>query len=93
MTQRLKGAGLIGTKRAAALQDQYALRVRGRRRRRGIGGVHDVHRAAIKANYTVASVHDGVNQAGGPEGSLRVYRGSDDARMSVQNTLYLVFGA
>ena len=62
MTQRLKGAGLIGTKRAAALQDQYALRVRGRPRRRGIGGVHDVHRAVIKANYTVASVHDDVNQ-------------------------------
>ena len=37
VTQRLIGAGLIGAERAAALQNQHALRLRGRRCWRGIG--------------------------------------------------------
>ena len=62
-------------------------------------------RADIKDKYTVASVHDNVNQRIW-EASLDVsarldlsgldlsaYRTSVDARISVQNTLYLVFGA
>ncbi len=62
MTQRLEGAGLIGAERAAALQDQYTLRVRRRPCGGGNGTIHHVHRADIKSNCTVASVHDDVNQ-------------------------------
>src|SRR3982074_1503258 len=42
---------------------------------------------------TVALVRDGVNRRGGERRSAGGSRGSDAARMSVQNTLYLVFGA
>ena len=93
MTQRLIGAGLVGTERAAALQNEHPLRLGRYRCWRWIGNIHHGIRSILKCDGTVASVRDGVNQRGGEAGSRGVYRGSDDARISVQNTLYLVFGA
>jgi hypothetical protein len=46
-----------------------------------------------KDDCSVTPVRDGVNQRDAREGFSRGYRGSDDARMRVQNTLYLVLGA
>jgi hypothetical protein len=48
VTQRLIGAGLIGTERAAALQNKHALRLRRRRCWRWIGGIHRDRRSNIK---------------------------------------------
>ncbi len=85
MTQRLIGAGLVGAERTATLEHQHALGFGRRRRRRWQGmmghGLSSTNQKAMTTwrHFTMASIgHQCV---------------SVDARMSVQNTLYLVFGA
>ena len=96
MAQRLIGAGLVGAERAAALQDEHALRLRGRRCGWRIGriSIMTFRRSEYRNNapwrqFAMASIGEAVEAELMPGLS----RGSVDARMSVQNTLYLVFGA
>ena len=60
--QRLKGAGLVGAERAAALQHQHTHRIGRRRCGRGIGIIHRDRQLEENECATVAAVRNGVNQ-------------------------------
>ena len=89
VAQRLKGAGLVGAERAAALQHQHALRLRGRRCGRGDGSIHRDRRSeSVECPPWPQFATASIRQMG-----RKITRNYVDAKMSVQNTLYLVFGA
>ena len=92
VAQRLVGAGLIGTERTAALQHQHALRFCRRGGWRGRGTIH----GGRPIGNNGAHQSDCWRRRQSARGALLsrlIYLASVDARISVQNTLYLVFGA
>ena len=87
--QRLKRAGLIGAKRAAALQHQHALglcRRRGMRMRVVHHGIDADMSAQPSRQFTIASTGAAGVQIDNDQRSV-------DAKIRVQKTLYLVLGA
>jgi hypothetical protein len=62
MTQRLIGAGLVGTERTAALQNQDRLRFCRRAGWRGRLLIHGDDRSIDDVGRTVAALHRGVNR-------------------------------